>query len=53
MTGYNLINLINMIKDLPKERVKDILPSYSCHLNKDVEFFLKYNVIEFAKQGIA
>ena len=42
-----------MIAELGESRVKTILSSFSCPLNKDVEKFLKQDAIEFAKQRLA
>lgn len=42
-----------MINELGEDRVKTILSEFSCPQNKDVENFLKYKSIEFAKQRIA
>lgn len=55
MTGYGLINLKEMIKQLGEDKVKTILSNFSCPINKDVENFIKApsKAIEFAKQGIA
>ncbi len=53
MTGYNLVNLADMLDELGEDRVKSILFDYSCPLNKDIEYFLHYKAIEFSKQGLA
>jgi len=55
MTGYVLVNLKEMIKELGEEKVKTILSNFSCPINKDVEIFItsQSKAIEFAKQGIA
>lgn len=53
MTGFKLINLAKMIECISEERIKEILSSYSCHLNKDIENFLHNKSIVFAKQGLA
>lgn len=53
MTGYALIALADMVKELGEDKVKNILSSFSCPLNSDVEKFLKIKSIEFAKQGLA
>ena len=36
-----------------EDAAKGILSSFSCPLNPDVENFLKYKAIEFAKQGLS
>ena len=53
MTGYNLVNLAELIDAIGEERTQTILSSYYCELNRDVEDFLKHKAIEFARQGIA
>lgn len=53
MTGYVLVNLKEMIKEIGEEKTKNILSNFSCPLNKDVEYFLSDKAIEFAKQGLA
>lgn len=42
-----------MLNELGEEETKNILSSYLCPKNKDVEYFLHDKAIEFAKQGIA
>lgn len=51
--AYYQINLRNMIETLGEEETKNILSSYLCPQNADIEYFLKEKAIEFAKQGIA
>ena len=51
--GYSLINLKDMINELGEEETNNILSSYLCPINKDVEYFLRDKAVEFAKQGIA
>lgn len=53
MTGYSIVVLDEMISELGEERTKNILSSFSCPLNKDVENFLKHKAIEFSKQGLS
>lgn len=53
MTGYSIVNLSRMLGALEEERVKEILSSYRCGLNRDVEYFLKHTAIDFSKQCIA
>jgi len=52
MTGYNIVNLSDLLEELGEDRVKSILSSFSS-INEDVEEFIKYKAIEFSKQGIA
>ena len=53
MNQYIQINLNDMIEELGEERTKNILSSYSCPVNFDVENFLKNKSIEFSKRGFA
>lgn len=53
MIGYNIANLKDMKEELEEDRTKEILSSFSCSLNFDVENFLKQKAVEFATQGIA
>lgn len=55
MSGYIGINLRDILKDdsLGESVAKDVLSSFSCPLNPDVEHFLRHTAIEFAKQSIA
>ncbi len=55
MSGYIGINLKDILNNdsLGENVAKDILSSFSCPLNPDVEYFLKRTAIEFAKQSIS
>ena len=55
MSGYIGINLRDMLLDemLGEKFAKELLSTFSCPLNPDVEYFFKHTAIEFAKQGIA
>ncbi len=53
MTGYRVVNLGILIEELGEGAVKDILSSFSCPLNPDVESFIQSKAIDFAKQGWA
>lgn len=46
-------NLNDLILQLGEERTKEILSSFECPQNKDVERFIKEKAIVFSKQGIA
>lgn len=47
------INLNDMLEQLGEERTKQILSSFECPKNKDVENFIKDKAIIFSKQGIS
>lgn len=53
MTGYKIVNLSIMLEELGEDSVREILSSFSCPLNKDVEYFLRTKAIPFAAQGWA
>ena len=53
ITGYKIVNLSDTIGTKAEERIDNILSSYSCPLNPDVEYFLKSKAKEFSKQKIA
>ena len=55
MSGYIGINLRDLIYDpeLGEDVAKNVLSSFSCPLNPDVEYFLKNTAIEFSKQSIS
>ncbi len=55
MSGYIGINLRDILRDesLGESAAKDVLSSFSCPLNPDVEYFLKNTAIEFTKQSIS
>lgn len=53
ITGYQIVNLNDTINTTAEERIDEILSSYSCPLNRDVEYFLKNKAKEFSKQRIA
>lgn len=53
MAGYIQINLKDIINSIGEDKTKIILSNFICHINKDVDNFLKHKAIEFSKQGIA
>ncbi len=55
MSGYIGINLRDILldEDLGENVAKDILSSFSCPLNPDVQHFLHHTAIEFSKQSIS
>lgn len=53
MTGYKVVNLVNLIEVLGEDCAKAILSDFSCPLNQDVEYFIGQKAIDFAKQGWA
>lgn len=53
MLGYVSVNLQEFIKNSGESVIKTLLSNFSCPYNKDVEQFLKYKAVEFARQSIA
>lgn len=53
ISGYKIISLSEMLLQLGEERVKQILSSFCCPQNEDVEQFLKSKAIIFDKQSIS
>lgn len=53
MTGYKLINLKLMVDEVGEDTAKEVLSTFSCPLNRDVEDFLRIKAITFAEQGFS
>lgn len=53
MAEFVQIKLNDMISKLGENKVKSILSSFVCPVNKDVETFIKYKAIEFSKQYLS
>ena len=53
MTGYRIVNLLDLIEELGEDAARGILSEFSCPMNQDVESFLSEKAIIFAKQGWA
>lgn len=53
LKGFVIINLADMLTEIGEGMVKDILLSFLCPLNKDVEYFLHKKSIEFSKQSLS
>lgn len=51
--AYNIISLEDMYKAMDEIKLKNILNSFECNLNKDVEYFIKEKAVEFFKLGIS
>lgn len=51
--SYLITDIKNMISQLDEDRTKEILSSFSCPINPDIEYFLKNSSIDFSNQGIA
>lgn len=51
--SYNIISLENMREAIGERQTKKLLDDFECSLNKDVEYFIKENALEFSKRGIS
>ncbi len=51
--AYNVISLKDMYEAIGEEKTKEILDSFECPLNKDVEYFIKEKAIQFFKMRIS
>lgn len=47
LTGFNLVNLENMVNAVGEDKVKSVLSEFSCPKNKEVEGYLRNKAIEF------
>lgn len=53
MINYIQINILDMLEYIGEDSCKNILSSFKCPINFDVEDFLYNKAIQFAKQHIA
>lgn len=54
MAGYSILSLYDILNEQGEDFCREILSTFSCPKNGDVEKFLtKRSAIDFAKQGIA
>lgn len=53
MTGYRVVNLKLLVEEMGEDAAKSILSSFSCPMNRDVEYFLSKKAIDFSKNGWA
>lgn len=51
--GFKIISLNDLLEQLGEERTIQILSSFDCPLNPDVEYFLKHKAITFDIQAIS
>lgn len=51
--AYNVINLKDMYEAVGENKTKEILNSFECNFNKDVEYFLKEKSIQFLKMRVS
>lgn len=53
MAGYTIISLDDILNELGEDKTKNILSTFSCPLNPDVEKFLRLKAITFERQTIS
>lgn len=53
MKGYSIISLKDIVDEIGEMETRRLISSFSCPLNKDVEYYIRHTAIEFAKQNIA
>lgn len=53
MAEFIQISLDDMMEQLGEDKVKNILSTFMCPQNKDVEYFLKNKAIVFAQRKIS
>ena len=51
--AYKIINLIDIYNNIGEEETKELLKTFKCEINRDVEYFLHQKAIEFSKQDIS
>lgn len=51
--AYYQILLSDMLKELGEDQTKEILSSFSCSRNRDVQEFIRQKAIPYCKQGIS
>ena len=51
--GYKIIKLIDIYNSIGESDTKELLKTFKCDLNPEVDYFLHEKAIEFSKQGIA
>ncbi len=52
-THFVQINLSDLLEQLGEDEVKNILSSFVCPLNADVEKFVKTKAVEFSRRGFS
>ena len=51
--AYKILNLIDIYNNIGIEKTQELLKTYQCKLNEDVEYFLHHTAIQFSKQDIS
>lgn len=53
MSGYETINILDLMESVGEDAVKSILSDFICVKNPEIENFVKNNAIEFAKKKMS
>ena len=53
MDGYAIVNLRDLLNEIGENETKSILSTFSCHLNLELEKFIRFKAIEFSKRRFA
>lgn len=53
MSGYTLINILDMLETVGEDELSSILSDFSCPRNPEIEHFIHNNAIEFAKRKMS
>lgn len=53
MGEYSAVNILDMIDAIGEEALTGILSDFSCPKNEEIETFVKYKAIDFAKRKIS
>lgn len=53
MNEYAVINILDMLEAIGEKQVTEILSDFSCPINKEIEYFVRHNAIEFAQKKMS
>ncbi len=53
MSGYTVINILDMMETVGEDELSSILSDFSCPRNPEIEHFIHNNAIEFAKRKMS
>ncbi len=53
MSGYTIINILDMLETVGEDELSSILSDFSCPRNPEIEHFIHNNAIEFAKRKMS
>jgi hypothetical protein len=51
--SFKIVNIIDLYEEIGEDQATQFLSSFCCPRNTDIEEFLRFKAIEFARQGIA